>query len=460
MAFQVTNSQHDSSQRTGFKGDPVWKEDLGEALDSGTVAEGTIIFLEDRQDVSVSFGTQVDGPRIESSRSCGVAVQDRDGHSRFRSDPQIGDLVRLLVPEAWTALEVPDGAERNRPAAWAGPPADQAAGMLATLVDATFALQPRAEVQARWVGFDQRIHLGQSGGNVTAEQRSGRRVRLEAQMARSGRTGAAVGEAVLRSDDPTAAKPTLERLAAAVAARVEARLGAETLPGGERPIVFAPGVGGVLVHELIGHALEADSVLGGMSWLAHPFTGSLELRVLDDPRRGRAAWQLDDEGQPARATPLVKEGRAVGWLHDRTTARLSKREPTGHGRRASFREPVRPRMGCTFLAPGRSAAEEAVRGLEHGVYVRRMEAASTDTRTGRAVFRVTDADRIQNGRRVAPLAPHVIRVDARAALESVQCVADDLAFDVCIGSCLHHGQSLAVSVGSPTFRIGSTRVHF
>jgi predicted Zn-dependent protease len=460
MAFQVTNSPHDFSQRTGFKGDPVWKEDLCEALESGSVAEGTIIFLEDRQDVSISFGTRVDGPQIESSRSCGVAAQGRDGHSRYRADPQTGDLGRLLVPGAGTAPEVPGGAERNRPAPWAGPPTEQAAQMLAGLIGATSELQPRAEVQARWIGFDQRVHLGQSGREVTAEQRSGRRVRVRAEMARSGRTSQAVGEAVLRSDDPAAVEPTLQRLAAAVAARVEARLGAETLPDGARPIVFAPGVGGVLVHELIGHALEADSVLGRTSWLAHPFSGSLDLRVLDDPRRGRAAWHLDDEGQPARATPLVKEGRAVGWLHDRTTARLSKCEPTGHGRRASFREPVRPRMGCTFLAPGRSTPEEAIHGLETGVYIRRMEAAGTDTRTGRAVLRVTDADRIQNGRRVAPLAPHVIRVDGRAALESVECVADDLAFDVCIGSCLHHGQSLAVSVGSPTFRIGLTSVHF
>ena len=124
-------------------------------------------------------------------------------------------------------------------------------------------------------------------------------------MARSGRADHAVGEAVLRSDRPEAVEPVLRRLAEEVAARVEARLGAETLPGAERPVVFAPGVGGVLIHELVGHALEADAVLGRSSWLAQPFTGSAVLRVLDDPRRGRAAWQLDDEGEPARATPCV-----------------------------------------------------------------------------------------------------------------------------------------------------------
>jgi TldD protein len=289
-------------------------------------------------------------------------------------------------------------------------------------------------------------------------------VRVQADLARRDRVGRAVAEAVLHSDAPEAVEPVLERLAQAVAARAEARLAVETLPPGDRRVVFAPGVGGVLVHEVVGHALEADTVLGGASWLARSaergFSGPRELRIVDDPRRGRAAWRLDDEGESARATPLVREGRAVGWLLDRDTARQCGRALTGHGRRASFREPVRPRMGCTFLAAGRGDPEEAVRSLEAGIYVRRMEAASTDTRTGRALFRVTDADRVHNGRLVTPLAPHVMWVDARAALSSVECVADDLAFDVCIGSCLHHAQPLSISVGAPTFRIGLTSVMF
>jgi TldD protein len=115
-------------------------------------------------------------------------------------------------------------------------------------------------------------------------------------------------------------------------------------------------------------------------------------------------------------------------------------------------------MGCTFLAAGRCDPSEALRGIEDGVYVRRMEAASTDTRTGHAEFRVTDADRIRHGRLVAPLTPYVMEVDAEAVLSSVDRVANDLAFDTCVGSCLHHGQPLSVTVGAPTFRIGLARV--
>jgi predicted Zn-dependent protease len=89
-----------------------------------------------------------------------------------------------------------------------------------------------------------------------------------------------------------------------------------------------------------------------------------------------------------------------------------------------------------------------------------MEAASTDTHSGSAVFRVSDADWIRHGRIVAPLVPHAMFVGGRAALGSTERVSGDLAFDVCVGSCVHHGQPLSVSVGAPTFRIGLTNVVF
>ena len=110
--------------------------------------------------------------------------------------------------------------------------------------------------------------------------------------------------------------------------------------------------------------------------------------------------------------------------------------------------------------PGKHAPEEVFDGIDDGIYVRRMAAAMTDTRTGRAVFRVTDADLVRDGRIDAPLKPHLIDVDAEAALASVERVADDLTFDTCVGSCLRDGQPLSSSVGAPTFRIGPTRVIF
>jgi TldD protein len=117
-------------------------------------------------------------------------------------------------------------------------------------------------------------------------------------------------------------------------------------------------------------------------------------------------------------------------------------------------------MGCTFVAPGNHDPGEALEGVARGIYVRRLEAASTDTRSGRAVFKVTDADRVREGRLDAPLKPHLLVVDGKRALREIDRIASDVEFDTCIGSCLHHGQPLSISVGGPTFRLGSASVQF
>jgi predicted Zn-dependent protease len=462
MAAQVESRRSGRARGTAWQGDPAWTEALRRALEAPAAPEGCLVFLEDRRDATILLDAGADGPSVDLSRTCGVAVQAGGGHAQFRSAPSIADVETLLRPDrAGKGATSPPAADRAISASGARLPVEGAIRLIEDLVGATQKLQPRAEIRAKWVGFDQLVHVGRSGREVVADRRGGRRVWLQADLTRRGRSARAVAEAVLPPDAGDAVR-TFRQLSEGVAARVEARLAAETPASGERSIVFAPGVGGVLLHETVGHALEADAVLGRASWLAgdaaRSFRGPRELVVVDDPRRGRASWRVDDEGEPARATALMREGRAVGWLHDRSSARASGKESTGHGRRSSFREAVRPRMGCTFLGAGRADPAEALEGIEDGVYVRRMEAASTDASTGRALFRVTDADRIRHGRIVAPLAPHVVHVDARAALASVDRVANDLTFDVCVGSCVHHGQPLSISVGAPTFRIGLTSV--
>jgi TldD protein len=111
-------------------------------------------------------------------------------------------------------------------------------------------------------------------------------------------------------------------------------------------------------------------------------------------------------------------------------------------------------MGCTFVAPGKREPDELLRGIREGVYVRRMEAGTTDPRTGRAVFRVTDADRILDGKIDAPLRPHLLFIEGSRALAAADHVANDLEFDSCIGSCHRDGRPLSISVGAPTMRIG------
>jgi len=446
-------------------GDSDWDAALVAAFagpKASTIA-GLVLFLEDREDAVVELSDRDGVPVVRRSRTRGLSARGAfpDGRVAYRGDPEPGDvdfvtrtLVDPMVAAEGAATE--SGGEDGRNAT--NLPVSSVREFLEALVGETRRLQPTATISARWVGFQQDVRVARSGRSVVSDTRRGGRVRLEA----SGSGAApvtAVMEAVMPLDLRNEAA-VLGRLPEATARRLDERRRSRTMPPGVRTVVFGPGVGGILVHEVVGHALEADAVLAGRSWMSgvgEP-VAPVDLTVIDDPRRSRAAWKVDDEGEPSRPVALVREGSISGWLHDLRTSRESGQPATGHGRRGSYREPVRPRMGCTFVAAGPHHCSETLEGVHDGVYIRRMEAAHTDPHTGRAIFRVTDADRIHRGRLDTAVAPHLIEVDGKSALANIERIASDLTFDCCVGSCVRDGQPLAVSVGAPTFRIGMARV--
>jgi len=417
-----------------------------------------LLFLEEREDLRIEAG---DGGVREAAHAFLRGLAGRGGPAgRFEAsvpDPSPRDIAILARAVAsGVALRGTAAGSGVRPEATLDPRA--AEEVLASLLTAArrAAGAGRASFTARWVAFDQRIWVARPGREVAADVRTGRRVRLEVRVAARQLVGAAVGERALG----TGTVEGLDELAREVVERALVRVGARRAPRGKLPVVFAPGTGGILIHELAGHAVEADTVRRSASALgaAKGQVAPRHVRIVDDPRRGRAPWRMDDEGEQARAVVLVRGGRIAGLLHDQRSAAASGALPTGHGRRSSYQEPVRPRMGCTFLAPGNHDAAEALEGVARGVYVRRMESASTDTSTGEMTLRVTDADLVHRGRLDAPLEPFLLTLTMREALSSLEKIASDLAFDTCIGSCMRDGQPLATSVGAPTFRIGLTTV--
>jgi predicted Zn-dependent protease len=309
----------------------------------------------------------------------------------------------------------------------------------------------RDRVAARVVAFHQNIWVA-SRDDVVEDARQAARVELKS----VDDPGVALDFVI----SPSEAFPT-HHLGGRVRERARERRGSVALDPSRDgpPLVLAAGLGGIVVHELVGHALEGDvaragSRLGGM---AEAFASKL-VRVIDDPSLSRAAWRIDDEGVTPRAVTLVNGGRVTGRLLDRAAARADGAMSTGHGRCGGYLDPVLPRMGCTFVDRGPSNPEEIVRETARGIFVRRLVAAHADPREGRATFIVTDSDRIEAGRIAHPLRPFVVELDAIDTLASIDRVGDDLVFDTCVGSCVRAGQPLAVSVGAPTVRIGLIKV--
>ena len=421
------------------------------------------LFLEQREDLTVELGA--DGT-TSAHRTLWSGVSATrigpGGRMVYRSDPSVGEIERVAdaarTDEPHPSLSI-DGSGPRATAEGPVLEVDPAPALL-YVAQRVGRLQPAARVVGRAVAFEQQVRVARTGGFLAEDRRRGLRLRFEAILERKSARSSAVVEAVRPPTGADLSDSVLDGLAEQLAERVEARLHAREPSPGEFDTVFGPGVGGVLVHEIVGHALEADVALDGRSWLAGESgrVAPRDLVILDDPRRGRAAWRKDDEGNEARPVPLIRSGRVAGRLHDMRTADRAGQLPTGHGRCASYREPVRPRMGCTFVATGRWSPEEILYSIDDGVYIRRMEAANVDVVRGRAVFRVTDSDRIVGGKLDAPLDPHLLVIEGRSALAGMDRVADDLAFDTCVGSCVREGQPLAISVGAPTICTGRTRV--
>jgi len=441
-------------------GGAAWREAMERALRNPAGAnEELLLFHEEREDLRVDAASGEELVSVHTARR-GLSARATFGSTVRRchvADPAPSDVEGLARAVSAATPGCPRRGSGHEPEA-AALDAHQAGLLVSYLAEELPRRVRGVHAHARWVGFVQRVIVARQGGLTVEDVRRGARVRLEARLLRGTVSATAVSEAVLPPGvDPIA--DVARGLLDAVGARVVQRLDASHAPTGPAPAVFAPGVGGVLIHELVGHALEADVAARG-SWLAGggENVGSRRLTVVDDPRRGRASWRVDDEGVTARPTPLIRGGQVRGRLHDRATARAAGTPPTGHGRCSAYSEPVRPRMGCTFVAAGHAKPAELIGSVDRGVYVRRMEAATTDPRTGRAVFRVSDSDLLLEGRIDTPLKPHLLHVDGRDVLGSMDRIADDLQFDTCIGSCHRDGQPLAISVGAPTIRVGVINV--
>ena len=429
-------------------GESAWERALACAAE-GAVDDGFCLFLEDSESLVVTADSDTE-PLTSRSRSMGLAVRSsfEQGRSLYLATPGLEDAARISAvargERVWVA-EPTSPPESLSSEARLDPGA--AIDSLATATSSA----ARLWVEVRWVESAQRIMVARPDRPVAHDLRAGGRVRVSGAVSKGGRRASATVEAVLPEN--------IAGLVEAVAERAEERLAARPAPGGTQTIVLAPGLGGIVAHELIGHALEADTVLANGSWLTEfKEKGRKELGVVDDPRRGRVSWGIDDEGEEPRAVPLFRSGSVAGLLDDLQTARQSGREPSGHGRRSSFREEVKPRMGCTFIAPGDSEPEELAGRVERGLFIRRLESAGTDPATGRAYFRVTDADLIEHGRLGHPLQPHLLLIDGPSFVRTTSGVARDIAFDTCIGSCHRDGQPLPTSVGAPTICIGSASV--
>lgn len=275
----------------------------------------------------------------------------------------------------------------------------------------------------------------------------------------SGRAGGG-GRAGLEFFD---AKMRPEEFALEAARQAVQLLDATEAPAGTMEVVLGPGWPGILLHEAVGHGLEADFNRKGTS----AFAGLIGQRVaselctiIDDgtlPER-RGSLNVDDEGNATSRTVLIENGILRGYLQDKLSARLTGAPITGNGRRESYRHMPMPRMTNTYMLGGKSTPEEIIRSVKRGIYAVQFGGGQVDITSGKFVFSASEAYLIEDGRVTAPVKGATLIGHGPTALTKVTAVGHDLQLDKGVGVCGKNGQGVPVGVGLPTIKISEMTV--
>jgi len=231
--------------------------------------------------------------------------------------------------------------------------------------------------------------------------------------------------------------------------------GATRPDAGEMPVVLGAGGSGILLHEAMGHAFEADFNRKNESIFSDKMGKSIALdfiNIIEDGtiEHNRGAINIDDEGNDVKKVYLVKDGRLESYIHDRISSRFYNVEPTGNGRRQSFRNIPIPRMRCTYMENGPHTKEEIISQVDYGVYVDNFSNGQVNIGAGDFTFFVKSGTLIEKGKLTRTIKDINIIGNGPQALADITMAAGDFKMDNGTWTCGKGGQSVPVTMGLPT----------
>jgi TldD protein len=235
-------------------------------------------------------------------------------------------------------------------------------------------------------------------------------------------------------------------------------------PAGEMPVVLGSGITGILLHEAIGHGMEADfnrkkistycTMLGKK--VAEPF-----VTIIDDGTKPTlmGSINVDDEGIPGQKTVLVDRGILTSYLHDKISAKFYSVQPTGNGRRQDYQNYPIPRMRNTYMEAGSATPEDVIKAAGKGIYVEDVSNGQVKIGEGDFAFFVSQGRMIENGKLGAPIKDINIMGNGPKMLANTTMVANDLKFyEGGGGACGKDNQAVPVGFGQPTILVKSLTV--
>lgn len=233
--------------------------------------------------------------------------------------------------------------------------------------------------------------------------------------------------------------------------------------GGEMPVVMGAGGSGILLHEAIGHAFEADFNRKNISIFSDKLGKKVcdsTISVLDDGTIpfNRGAVNMDDEGVLGQKTYIVRDGVLNSYLHDRISAKHYGVAPTGNGRRQSFRYPPMPRMRATYMENGKAREEDLIAAVKKGIYVDNFTNGQVQIGAGDFTFFVKSGYLIEEGKLTRPVKDINIIGNGPKALADITMVGNNYKMDNGTWTCGKDGQSCPVTCGMPSALVSKLTV--
>jgi TldD protein len=289
------------------------------------------------------------------------------------------------------------------------------------------------------------------------------RLTVVATAERNGQIQSGFANIAARADESWFTEARLRQTIDEVVERTMIQFDARRAPVGEMPVILASGTSGVLLHEAIGHGMEADFNQSGASAysdkmgekVAEPFVSIVD--QADIPNE-RGALNYDDEGSKAGRTAMVENGILKSYLHDLVSAKQYGVESTASGRRESYRHAPLPRMSCTFMEDGPHTKDEIVAAVDRGIICETYTDGKVQLGVGDFTFAVKNGWLVENGKITAPIKDVSISGNGAETLARISMLANDARLDVGGWTCGKKGQNVPVSQGVPTVLVSEMTV--
>ncbi len=330
--------------------------------------------------------------------------------------------------------------------------------------DTIFSLDPRVMKSTIWfINETSYVLIATSEGRVAVDYRPMGQISVTVSAEQNGKKEENYFSLADRRGIEFFTEENIRRLAEEPVQRTMRLFEAVKPEAGEMPVVLAAGSSGILLHEAIGHGMEADFNRKNLSIfsdkinkpVAEPF-----VTIVDDGTNmnKRGALNIDDEANDTEKTYLVENGILRSYLHDRISALHYKVKPTGNGRRQDFRNEPVPRMRSTYMLPGPHKKEEIIASVKKGIYTETFTNGEVFIGPGDFTFYVKSGYLIENGKLTKPVKDVNIIGNGPQVLKDIVMVADDLTLSEGGGTCGKDGQSVPVSMGLPTVKVSKITV--